>query len=112
MQQTTKYILDNAKKAMKKEKIISPLLKFLEQVNYFFNNVQPYDKSALKIKIEEITCPFKFRKFLEAKIQVKLTEMSKKMINLSKANKGDYDIWNSVQSYLGNFFILTIKLGQ
>ena len=35
MQQTTKYILDNAKKAMKKEKIISPLLKFLEQVNYF-----------------------------------------------------------------------------
>jgi acyl-CoA oxidase len=39
MQQTTKYILDNAKKAMKKEKIISPLLKFLEQVNYFFNNV-------------------------------------------------------------------------
>lgn len=77
---------------MKKEKIISPLLKFLEQ---------PYDKSALKIKIQEITCPFKFRKFLEAKIQVKLTEMSKKMINLSKANKGDYDIWNSVQSYLG-----------
>ena len=32
MQQATKYIFDNAKKAMKKEKIISPLLKFLEQV--------------------------------------------------------------------------------
>ena len=45
-----------------------------------------------------------FRKFLQFKLHKKLQQMAMKMMQLSQEKKDQFEIWNSVQAYLGTIY--------